>query len=1708
MRIAVMHYADVRNYGDVLFPRVLAYELKARLPEATFDFFAPTEDACPPLNSRRLDRADPSAYAAVLLAGGQVVHRGDEFLRQCYESYGLSPIRNPTDMVFRWLDWDVGFKAWIGVGIPPTTEEAARSIATAGRQLSHVSVRGTISAAQFASAADREPDQRIPDLGWLFPRLAEHEGWTLPAELLAQLGEAPYVAVQTLPWPAVREHSGQIIETLSRIEDQWGLRVVLLPITDYCRDHEMLAWLNREAGGRFVLLPPRLTYEQRGRILLGAEAFLGQSLHGVLTVLASGSPAGAVMPRSGDQKFVETLDDLGLGHLRCEAWSEFDGLAHRVLGQSPAAIAATAHAATTALSEYLDELAEQLKLHRHLPLRPPLPLSQTSRDMTEPTELPWTGERLVPSLSGDIVLEHLHRYALATELAAGRDVLDIACGEGYGSHLLALRARSVVGVDLDADTIAHAQHKYTRPNLRFTTGSCTAIPLADGSVDLVASFETLEHFVEQEAFLVEARRVLRPGGVLILSTPDRRIYTGRLGNRNQFHPRELDAEEFAALLGKHFAHTTLWNQRVSLGSFVAPMQAGDRVQSGTHRGDWTGLEFTPGVAEGVYLLAVCSDAPVPELHAGLFEFGTETAGAFIPPLSVEREATTQAAAALRGELEQAAAALTDTHARLKEACQHWEYAQARLRQQEGQLQQSAAALTDTHAKLKEACQHWEYAQARLRQQEAELQQSTAALQQAFDEAQALRSSYADQAVRLRATDGEATDLRVKLERSTAALADVQGKLQEACQHWEFAHACLQEQERSLESFRSELAAAQGAQETTARQLHQTSDRLQQTQAELTAMQQSPSWKATKPLRSLGKRAAEIRELVRRGAARLHLTRNTRRLHRAAKLIRRSGLFDVQWYGQYPAARPGRPDPVLHYLVRGYREGCEPNPLFDSRWYLQQNSDVAAAGLNPLAHYLEHGAAEGRDPNPFFDSDWYLAQNPEVRAAGDNPLAHYLVHGAAAGRRPNPQFDGKFYLEQHPDVRAAGMNPLAHYLLHGRTEGRCIRADDDGPPVPAAVATPAPSGRRILFLSGEPRTPGHDYRVQMYSRALASRGYHVAVTGADQPPNFTALDCLIIWRTPWSKRLARTVAAARNCGAKVVFDVDDLMFDPELARCSVIDGIRSQGFEEAAIAELYRQIQQTMLAADYCTCTTQPLANALRRFQKTTYVLPNGFDETRYARSRQAVAARRQRGSDGLIRIGYAGGSRTHQKDFACAAPAVARILREHPECRLVLFRLELPSGKFPCLDAHEFPELAGLDSQIEWRRMVPVQELPQELARFDVNLAPLEMGNVFCEGKSELKYFEAALVDVPTVASPTAPYAEAMQHGTSGFLAATCDAWHAALKRLVTEPELRQRMGQTAFLDVLWRFGPERRAELAGTVLEQVLASEGTPAARSLELELRRATAKRHPTPDCADFTVVFEAGSVGNSEAAVVVPLYNYAGHVLEALESVQAQTVPFKELVVVEDCSTDDSLRVAEAWLRQHAASFTHVALLKNRQNSGLARTRNAGFAFADAPFILPLDADNRILPRYLETCLETIKRTGAAVAFATIQEFGDGNGLRSAQPWNPGRFIGGNYIDAMALLRRSAWAAVGGYQRMTVMGWEDYELWCRFVEAGLWGVWVPEVLAHYRVHGQSMLHTHTDINQNRRRLSEEMRKLHPWVDAFAGPAGAEADDKANPG
>lgn len=188
--------------------------------------------------------------------------------------------------------------------------------------------------------------------------------------------------------------------------------------------------------------------------------------------------------------------------------------------------------------------------------------------------LTFTGERFIPGTRGEIWMEHWHRYHFASRWVAGKQVLDIACGEGYGSALLARRAQNVLGVDVSPESIAHAQKTYASlANAKFVKGSCAAIPAGDASIDVAISFETVEHIREQEEFLGELARVLKPGGVLILSCPNKAEYTDKRGTQNEFHVKELYRDELAALVKKRFAHAAWYGHKPSFYSVIAPEAA-------------------------------------------------------------------------------------------------------------------------------------------------------------------------------------------------------------------------------------------------------------------------------------------------------------------------------------------------------------------------------------------------------------------------------------------------------------------------------------------------------------------------------------------------------------------------------------------------------------------------------------------------------------------------------------------------------------------------------------------------------------------------------------------------------------------------------------------------------------------------------------------------------------------------------------------------------------------------------------------------------------------------------------------------------------------------------------------------------------------------------------------------------------------------------
>ena len=224
----------------------------------------------------------------------------------------------------------------------------------------------------------------------------------------------------------------------------------------------------------------------------------------------------------------------------------------------------------------------------------------------------FTGEFFVPSDAEDnklsnreLEIEHKQRYQSILQLAQGKTVLDIASGEGYGTSILSSVAIQTIGVDINPQLVEHANKKYGGENIRFLHGSATAIPLDANTIDLVVSFETLEHISEQaqRQFILEVTRVLKPGGVFIVSTPNKDNYTIRYSHYNEFHVHELSRDGFEDLLKSRFRHVVLYDQGLEVVSTLLNKE--DYVQ----RKPVHPVSVDPGNFhfEGKYLIAICSD---------------------------------------------------------------------------------------------------------------------------------------------------------------------------------------------------------------------------------------------------------------------------------------------------------------------------------------------------------------------------------------------------------------------------------------------------------------------------------------------------------------------------------------------------------------------------------------------------------------------------------------------------------------------------------------------------------------------------------------------------------------------------------------------------------------------------------------------------------------------------------------------------------------------------------------------------------------------------------------------------------------------------------------------------------------------------------------------------------------------------------------------
>lgn len=301
------------------------------------------------------------------------------------------------------------------------------------------------------------------------------------------------------------------------------------------------------------------------------------------------------------------------------------------------------------------------------------------------------------------------------------------------------------------------------------------------------------------------------------------------------------------------------------------------------------------------------------------------------------------------------------------------------------------------------------------------------------------------------------------------------------------------------------------------------------------------------------------------------------------------------------------------------------------------------------------------------------------------------------------------------------------------------------------------------------------------------------------------EMFLLHRVQNSPRVTQFIKRAKELGKPVVYDTDDLVFDERPDRLSPVTRYYSPKELRQHRDFVYRN-GRAMELCDACIVSTERLRDSiLELFPDKTVYLHRNAASRKFQELVEQVRANYVRPKTDIIRIAYVSGSKTHKDDFAECVRPVRRLLERYPHVHVMAVgHLDIP------------PELRDFPKQVEAVPPVPWYQVPLCYAMVDINLAPLELNNLFTESKSELKYFEPALMEIPTAASDIAPFRVGITPGETGFLCGNDEQWYGALERLVLDAELRTRIGKAARTDVLARYTTEFRSRSLKSILDRI----------------------------------------------------------------------------------------------------------------------------------------------------------------------------------------------------------------------------------------------------------------------------------------------------
>ncbi len=321
-----------------------------------------------------------------------------------------------------------------------------------------------------------------------------------------------------------------------------------------------------------------------------------------------------------------------------------------------------------------------------------------------------------------------------------------------------------------------------------------------------------------------------------------------------------------------------------------------------------------------------------------------------------------------------------------------------------------------------------------------------------------------------------------------------------------------------------------------------------------------------------------------------------------------------------------------------------------------------------------------------------------------------------------------------------------------------------------------------------------YRAYHVAEELNLNGIKTSVTIQDNP--FLAkypldFQILIFHRVLFTPAVKKMIQKAKDLGREIIFDTDDLVYDPKFLK--FMDYYKQMNSLEKKLYE--NGVGGEIIKDDYvkvCTTTTTYLADKLKEENKNVFIVPNklSMEDLRWSVDALEIAKKENDEKKDTVVIGYFSGTISHNKDFATITKPLIAILEKFSQVKLFLAGPLNPEDDL----------VSRFGKRIINTPYVARREHFKNVATVDINISPLELDNPFCEAKSELKFFEAGIVKVPTVAVANQTFSEVIEDGLDGFVAKNEKEWEEKLEKLILSQELRREMGQAAYEKVVEKY--------------------------------------------------------------------------------------------------------------------------------------------------------------------------------------------------------------------------------------------------------------------------------------------------------------------